>query len=83
MRQLLAAGHRVAGITREEAGVRQLRESGAEPVICDALDRDALIAALVDARPDAVIHELTAIPDDIDPRKIRKQFERTNRLIER
>ncbi len=62
VRQLVAAGHEVAGMTRREERVAQLREAGAEPVVCDAFDADGLREAVVAARPEAVVHMLTALP---------------------
>jgi nucleoside-diphosphate-sugar epimerase len=77
---LREAGHEVVGMTRSEHKTTLLREWGAEPVVCDAFDRDAVRDAVVGARPDVVIHELTDIPDAIDPRKFAEQFENTDRL---
>jgi nucleoside-diphosphate-sugar epimerase len=77
---LVEAGHDVLGLTRSAERGRAVEAAGAEPVVADALDRNAVVAAMLDARPDAVIHQLTAIPDAIDPRKIDRQFESTNRL---
>jgi nucleoside-diphosphate-sugar epimerase len=67
-------------MTRSEHKTTLLREAGAEPVVCDALDRDAVRDAVVTARPEVVVHELTDIPDAIDPRKFEEQFEMTDRL---
>ncbi len=55
-----------------------LRALGATPAVADALDRDALIAAVVNARPTHVIHQLTALPKG-GPRQAR-DLEATNRL---
>jgi nucleoside-diphosphate-sugar epimerase len=63
VRRLVAAGHVVAGMTRSEAKAAGLRELGAEPVVCDVFDAAALERAVVAFRPDAVIHELTDLPD--------------------
>jgi len=60
-RQLLAAGHEVLALTRSAAGARELRRSGAIPVVADALDAGALLRALDGQRADAVIHQLTAL----------------------
>ena len=77
---LRAAGHAVIGIARsaEKAGV--LRSLGAEALQADPLDRSGLIAAVTQVKPDALIHQLTAIPAKLDPRRMEEQFEMTNRL---
>jgi nucleoside-diphosphate-sugar epimerase len=77
---LARAGHDVVALTRTPAKVDTIRALGAEAVVADALDRDAVVAAVQDARPEAVIHQLTAIPDRINPRKMASDFELTNRL---
>lgn len=56
---LTAAGHEVFGTTRDPRKADRLRALGARPVVVDAFDRDALAAAVRDARPDAVIHQMT------------------------
>ncbi|WP_069167796.1 NAD-dependent epimerase/dehydratase family protein [Nocardia altamirensis] len=61
---LVAAGHEVAGMTRSAAKTEQVRAAGAEPVICDVYDQDALTAAVVGYGPDLVMHQLTDLPDD-------------------
>ncbi len=78
--QLVAAGHQVTGMTRSESKADLLREMGAEPVVADALDADAVGAAVAAARPDVVINELTAISDDPDWRNPDREFAETNRL---
>ena len=77
---LLAGGHQVTGTTRSEQRAERLRAAGATGVVCDALDRDAMRAAVLAAAPDAVIHQLTALPAAIDPRKIERDFELNDRL---
>jgi 2-alkyl-3-oxoalkanoate reductase len=77
--QLVERGHRVIGTTRSEAKAPILQDLGAKPVVVDALDRDAVIKAVVDAKPDAIVHQLTALTD-VDFRKFEKTFELTNRL---
>jgi uncharacterized protein YbjT (DUF2867 family) len=61
---LVDAGHEVTGMTRTPAKADALVALGATPVVCDVYDRAALIAAVVDAAPDLVLHELTDLPDD-------------------
>jgi nucleoside-diphosphate-sugar epimerase len=60
-RQLLAAGHRVIGITKTPANREKLRALGADPLVADAMDRDALLRAVDGMEADAVIHQLTAL----------------------
>jgi nucleoside-diphosphate-sugar epimerase len=62
VRELVAAGHQVTALTRSAARAAELRALGATVATADALDRNALIRVVLDARPDAVIHQLTAIP---------------------
>src|SRR5918911_554658 len=77
--QLVERGHSVVGTTRSESKVPQLWDLGARPVVVDALDRDALIEAVVEAQPDAIVHQLTAL-SGVDFRKFEKSFELTDRL---
>lgn len=60
---LVAAGHAVAGMTRSPRKVETLRDLGAEPVVCDAFDAGALRAVVVAFQPEAVVNELTDLPD--------------------
>ncbi|MBT2517517.1 NAD(P)-dependent oxidoreductase [Streptomyces sp. ISL-90] len=61
VRQLIAAGHSVAGITRTANGAERLRQLGATPITADAMDRTALLRAVDGEQADAVLHELTAL----------------------
>jgi 2-alkyl-3-oxoalkanoate reductase len=79
VRALVAAGHQVTALTRSPGKQSELRVLGATPAVADALDREALIAAVVAARPTHVIHQLTALPKDGTPRGPR-DLEATNRL---
>jgi len=77
---LLEAGHEVTGTTRSPAKADMLRAAGAEPVIADGLDRDAIVAAIAAARPDAIVHQLTALGDLTSLRNLDAAFALTNRL---
>jgi nucleoside-diphosphate-sugar epimerase len=61
---LVADGHTVAGMTRSARKADSLHELGAEPVVCDVFDRDALAQAVAAFRPEVVFHQLTDLPDD-------------------
>ena len=78
--QLLDAGHDVVGMTRFEERAARLREQGAEGVVCDAFDAEGVGRAVAEARPDVVVNQLTDIPDAINPRKMKEQFETNDRL---
>lgn len=77
---LLESGHEVIGMTRSPQRAQALRATGAEPVVADALDRGAVVEAVRQARPEAIVHQLTAIPALIDPRRIARDFALTDRL---
>jgi 2-alkyl-3-oxoalkanoate reductase len=77
---LVQAGHQVTGLTRSSKNDAQIRAAGAAPVIADALDRDAVMRAVEQASPEAMIHELTAIPGKLDIRHFGRDFAVTNRL---
>jgi nucleoside-diphosphate-sugar epimerase len=61
---LIEAGHEVAGMTRSADKAPALRALGAEPVVCDVFDPAAVRDAMVRFRPDAVLHQVTDLPDD-------------------
>jgi nucleoside-diphosphate-sugar epimerase len=61
---LLATAHRVAAMTRSPQKANKLRVLGAVPVVCDVFDVAALEEAVALFRPDAVLDELTDLPDD-------------------
>ena len=77
--KLLAAGHEVTGMTRSEERAAGVREAGAHAVVCDVFDADAVGRAMEEARPEVLVHELTALPDRIDYRDP-KVYEATNRV---
>jgi nucleoside-diphosphate-sugar epimerase len=77
---LVAAGHDVTGTTRTPGKVPQLRAAGAEPVVLDGLDREAVIAAVLAARPEVIVHEMTALADLRSLRRVDRVFAVTNEL---
>ncbi|WP_210481275.1 NAD(P)-dependent oxidoreductase [Naasia sp. SYSU D00948] len=77
--QLLAAGHEVVGITRSKPSADRLRARGAEAIVADVLDRDALLAAVRGQRADAVMNQLTALST---PPLRYESMRMTNRLRE-
>ncbi len=77
---LVAAGHEVIATTRTPGKVAQLREAGAEPLVVDGLDREAVIAAVLAAAPEVIVHEMTALADMRGLRKVDQVFAATNEL---
>jgi nucleoside-diphosphate-sugar epimerase len=77
---LIAAGHEVTATTRTPGKAGQLREAGAEPVVVDGLDREAVIAAVQAASPEVIVHEMTALADMRSLRNLDKVFAATNEL---
>jgi nucleoside-diphosphate-sugar epimerase len=77
--RLVAAGHEVHGMTRSESKQAMLYELGAVPVVADALDPDQVAEAVGRARPDVIVHQLTAI-GAVDMRHFDRDFALTNRL---
>jgi nucleoside-diphosphate-sugar epimerase len=78
--RLVAADHEVTATTRTPGKVAQLREAGAEPVVVDGLDREGVIAAVLAAAPEVIVHEMTALADMRSLRKIDQVFATTNEL---
>jgi 2-alkyl-3-oxoalkanoate reductase len=77
---LVEAGHEVTAMTRSDERAGSLRGLGAEPVVCDVFDGEALTASVIGARPEAVVHELTDIPPAFDPRKMETQMAGNDRI---
>jgi UDP-glucose 4-epimerase len=77
VRDLLAAGHRVAGVTRSDSGRRLLNGLGARPIEADVFDEAALTAAFAGA--DTVINLLTHIPS-ADRMSVPEAWDENDRL---
>jgi nucleoside-diphosphate-sugar epimerase len=77
--RLVGAGHQVHGMTHSESKQTMLSGLGAVPVVADALDPDQVAEAVGRARPDVIVHELTAI-GGLDMRHFDRDFALTNRL---
>ena len=78
--KLVANGHEVVGMTRSDGKRDLLRGLGARPVVADALEPEAVGRAVSEADPEVIVHELTAIPGTLNPRRLDRDFETTNRL---
>ncbi len=76
--QLVDRGHEVVGTYRTHGD--RLRALGAEPIALDVLDPHAVRRAVLEAQPDAIVHQATALADLRFSRHFDRAFERTNRL---
>jgi nucleoside-diphosphate-sugar epimerase len=77
---LRKAGHNVAGTTRSAQKGDMLRTLGAEPVVVDVFDADALTRAVTAAAPQVVIHQLTDLPYAPNTPQYQEGLERNARL---
>jgi nucleoside-diphosphate-sugar epimerase len=77
---LCAAGHHVTGSTRSAAKAEELKAYGVEAVIVDIFDAGAVRDAVVASRPQIVIHQLTDLPQAIDPARLREALARNAQL---
>ena len=78
--QLIQNGHEVVGTVKAPGNAERVRALGAEPVVLDLLDAGAVRKAVLDARPDAIVHEATALADAVWGRNFDKVFAGTNAL---
>lgn len=80
--ELVRAGHEVVGMTRSEANAAVIRAMGASAVIADAFDREAVREAVLAARPDVVIHQLTSLGERNFADNSRIRIEGTRHLVD-
>jgi len=78
--RLVARGHQVTASTRSPAKTGELRELGAEPVVADGLAAAAVGEAVARARPEVVVHQMTALAGKPNLRDFDTWFATTNRL---
>ncbi len=57
-----------------------VEELGAQPVVCDALDRESMLAEITRAKPDRIVHQLTSLPQAINPRRAGRDLAANDRL---
>jgi 2-alkyl-3-oxoalkanoate reductase len=80
VRQLVERGHEVIGSSRSPEKAERLRGLGVEPVVLDVLDPAAVQNAVAAARPDAIVHQATALAGLSDFKHFDRSFAATNRL---
>ncbi|MBI5030912.1 MAG: NAD(P)-dependent oxidoreductase [Chloroflexi bacterium] len=67
---LVKDGWSVTGTTRSPEKEFDLRVLGIRPVVIDVFDENKLHKVVADAQPDIVIHQLTDLPDALEPSKM-------------
>ncbi|HEY2141145.1 MAG TPA: NAD(P)-dependent oxidoreductase [Solirubrobacteraceae bacterium] len=77
---LLAADHEPIAMTRSREKADAFTAAGIEAVVCDAYDSEGLTRAVASARPEAIVHLLTDLPEDINMRRFEQETASTGRL---
>ena len=78
--QLVERGHEVVGTSRSTSSADRLRALGATPVVLDVLDPGETRDVVASAKPDAIVHEATALAGKNDLKHFDESFAGTNRL---
>jgi nucleoside-diphosphate-sugar epimerase len=78
--QLIDRGHEVIGTSRSSRNLEHVRALGAEPVVVDLLDARAVRKAVLEAAPDAIVHQATALAEARFSKYLDRTFAETNRL---
>jgi nucleoside-diphosphate-sugar epimerase len=59
--RLIAGGHTVTAMVRSPEGARTVEQAGATAALADAMDAGAVRTAVLAARPEVLMHQLTAL----------------------
>src|SRR4051812_7804620 len=86
---LVLMGHQVTGTTRSADKAGQIEAMCGHPVIVDVFDAAALTEAVIAARPEILVHQLTDLPsapgtpgyEDAQKRNVRLRQEGTRNLM--
>jgi len=77
---LIERGYQVFGMTRSQEKSEELKSLGAEPIVADALDSDAVNSAVTRSKPDVVIEQLTSLPQNYTPEEMQAADAMNTRL---
>lgn len=78
--RLVAAGHRVTGTARTEAGLARIRAAGGRGVVMDGTDEASIRRAVLDAAPEVLVHQLTSLSGRFDFKRFDETFAVTNEM---
>ena len=77
---LVAAGHEVVGTSRSAEHLAPIEAAGARGVVMDGLDAASVRRAVLNAHPDVIVHQLTALSGQVGDMNFDKSFAATNEL---
>jgi 2-alkyl-3-oxoalkanoate reductase len=78
--RLVGRGHEVVATARSSAKLAEIAAWGANGVVMDGLDPVSVKAAITSARPEVIVHEMTALASVSNLRNFDREFALTNRL---
>ena len=78
--RLIERGHSLTAMTRSQERADRLAVLGVKPVVCDVYEETGVEDAMRQAQPDVVVHQLTALPHAIHPRRIAAQLAENDRI---
>lgn len=77
---ILESGHEVVALTRSAEKAIELEKQGVKIKIADPLDSNQLISVIEEAKPEIIIHQLTALKQAVNFKKLDEEFVMTNRF---
>ncbi len=80
VKALMELGHEVTAMVRDPDAAKRVLPEAVARVRIDLNAPETVAEAMAQGRPEAVIHQLTAIPPHLDARKVAKQMAPTNWL---
>lgn len=80
--KLLEAGHEVVGMTHKEENRAFIEMCGAQAVVADVFDREAVFASIHKAQPEVVIHQLTSLSQRNFSDNSRIRIEGTRNIVD-
>ena len=78
--QLIDRGHEVIGTFASPGNTERVRSLGAKPIALDLLDARAVRETVLETRPEAIVHQATALADVRFTRSLDRSFAPTTRL---
>ncbi|MEK8131607.1 NAD(P)-dependent oxidoreductase [Paenibacillus filicis] len=80
--KLVREGHEVIGMTHSPEQKQVIQALGAKAIVADAFDREGILAAVGEVRPDVVIHQLTSLSNWSSADNARIRMEGTRNLVD-